>query len=41
MGRNARQLAEKELNPEKHYERLMVIYRQAVGHEIKYEEEKQ
>ena len=41
MGKTARQLVEKELNPEKHYERLMAIYQQAVGNEIKYEEEKQ
>ena len=30
MGRNARKFAEENFNPEKHYERLMKIYRLAM-----------
>lgn len=31
MGRNARIMVEQELNPEKHYERLMEIYKQVIA----------
>ncbi len=31
MGRNARTFAERELNPEKHYQKLMEIYKQAMA----------
>lgn len=31
MGKKARRFVEQELNAERHYERLMAIYQQAIG----------